>query len=47
MDGQARGNIVRVPGNEGPMAGEESEAFAALKNTGLVNAALRCLPGQG
>jgi len=47
LDGQTVVNIVRVLGNEGPLTGEESEAFATLKNTGLVNAAFRGLRGQG
>jgi len=47
LDGPTVINIVRVLGNEGPLTGEESEAFATLKNTGLVNAAFRGLRGQG
>jgi hypothetical protein len=41
LDGPTVLSIVRVLGNEGPLTSEESEAFALLKSTGLVNAAFR------
>jgi hypothetical protein len=47
LDGAMVISIARVLGNEGPLTSEESEAFATLKNTGLVNAAFRGLRGRG
>jgi hypothetical protein len=47
LDGATVISIVRVLGNEGPLTSEESQAFATLKHTGLVNAAFRGLRGHG
>jgi hypothetical protein len=47
LDGPTVVSIARVLGNEGPLTSEESEAFATLKNSGLVNAAFRGLRGRG